>query len=128
MRLIRSWPKLVFTLIPSLIVAGAGAALTYEHFQSDTSKAIRLVKESSSRKENFTVQQYLYTTVYHRRDHGQSIQIEGWRAQPLDDRRLIQIEFVYSDSEGDHVATWFADVKRGLVTAQNEAAKDLSWH
>jgi hypothetical protein len=128
MRLTRSWPKLVFTIIPSLIVAGAGAALTYEHLQSDAGKAIRLVKESSSRKENFTIQQYLYTTVYHRQDRGESIQIGGWRARALDSRALIEVDFVFTDSEGEHVATWLADVKRGLVTAQNEAAKDLSWH
>jgi hypothetical protein len=127
-RLMSNWPKLVFAVIPITVVLGAGAVLTYEHFQSFESKAIRLVKESNSRKENFTIQQYLYTTVYYRRDRGESIVIDGWHARPLEDATLMKIDFTYTDSVGEHTATWLADLKRNIVTPENETARDLSWH
>ncbi len=75
-----NWPKLVFILVPVLIVTVDAVVLVHERVQGETEKAIRLVRESSSRKENFTVQQYLYTTVYHRKGRGEAIMIEGWRA------------------------------------------------
>jgi len=124
-----NWPKLVFILLPILIVAVDAVVLVGERLQPETQKAIRLVKESNSRKENFTVQQYLYTTVYHRKDNGEAITIEGWTATSLpepDD--VMVVEFSYSDSSGKHVATWEASLKDRAVTPKNEAALDLSWH
>lgn len=124
-----TWPKLVFIVLPVLIVAVDAFVLVRERLQPQAQKAIRLVKESNSRKENFTVQQYLYATVYYRRDQGETITIEGWRAQsPSETDAPIAVEFSYADSSGEHVAIWEASLKDGTVTAKNEAALDLSWH
>src|SRR5262249_25085218 len=128
MRLLESWPRLVFILVPSIALLFVVAILTREHFESDAERAIRLVKESNSRKENFTVQQYLYTTVYHRKDKGEQISISGWRARQAEKSEALPIEFVYSDSEGEHVAAWLADLKASAVSPQNDAARGLSWH
>lgn len=123
-----NWPKLVFILLPVLIVAVDTFILVRERRQAQTEKAIRLVKESNSRKENFTVQQYLYSTVYYRRDQGEEISIGGWRALPPHPDEPIAVEFSYADSTGNHIAIWEASLKDGTVGAKNEAALDLSWH
>jgi hypothetical protein len=122
------WPGLVLAGVPLGIIAVAGGLLMAEHRQSDSAKAIRLVKESSSRKENFTVQQYLYFTVYHRRDQGEAITIEGWQAEPAQPAAPIKVEFSYTDGEGRHIATWEAGIQEGRVTPRNETASDISWH
>jgi hypothetical protein len=124
-----NWPRLVFIFVPLLIVIVDAVVLVGERRQPDAEKAVRLVKESNSRKENFTVQQYLYTTVYHRKRSGEAITIEGWRATAsAEPGPLITVEFSYADSTGDHVAIWEASLQAGTVTAKNEAALDLSWH
>lgn len=123
-----NWPKLVFIVLPTLIVGVDAFVLVHEHREPQTEKAIRLVRESNSRKENFTVQQYLYSTVYYRRDQGEEINIAGWRALPAQPDEPIAVEFSYADSGGDHVAIWEASLKDGTVEAKNEAALDLSWH
>lgn len=124
-----TWPKLVFIVLPVLIVTVDAFVLLRERRQPQTEKAIRLVKESNSRKENFTVQQYLYSTVYYRRDQGEEISIGGWRASsPAQPDEPIAVEFSYADSSGGHVAIWEASLKDGTVGARNEAALDLSWH
>jgi hypothetical protein len=129
MRIRDNWPKLVFICVPLLIIAVDAAVLVGERLAPDTQKAIRLVRESNSRKENFTVQQYLYTTVYYRRDHGEPITIDGWRATPSpESARSIIVEFRYTDSSGEHVATWEASLKDETVTPKNEVALELSWH
>jgi hypothetical protein len=128
MKLADNWPKIVLLTAPLLIVIVAGSMLIYETLQPETKKAIRLVQESNSRKENFTVQQYLYSTVYYRQDKGEPVTIEGWRADKPEDEHDVSVEFAYSDSLGRHVATWKANVKQGSVVAQNDAARDLSWH
>jgi hypothetical protein len=119
----------VFILVPIVIVTVDAAVLVRERLRPDSQKAIRLVKESSSRKENFTVQQYLYVTVYHRRDNGEAVTIGGWRAvsSPEPGAPFI-VDFTYTDSSGDHVATWEAGLEGGTVIPKNEAALDLSWH
>ena len=122
------WPKLVLVGVPLGIIVVAGGLMMAEHLQTDADKAIRLVKESNSRKENFTVQQYLYFTVYHRRDQGEAITIEGWRAEPAQPAAPINVEFSYTDGEGRHIATWQASVREGRVTPRNETASDISWH
>ncbi len=125
----RNWPKLVFIVVPLLIVAVDTVVLVGERLAPETQKAIRLVKESNSRKENFTVQQYLYTTVYHRKNKGEPITIEGWRATPSPEPGAPMIvEFSYVDTNGRHVATWEADLASGAVTHKNAVALDLSWH
>lgn len=124
-----TWPKLVFIVLPALIVAVDAFVLIRERRQPESEKAIRLVRESNSRKENFTVQQYLYSTVYYRRDQGEAINIEGWRASsPANPDEPIPVEFSYEDSGGNHTAIWEASLKDGTVGAKNEAALDLSWH
>lgn len=124
-----TWPKLVFIVLPLLIVSGDAFLLVRERLQPQSEKAIRLVKESNSRKENFTMQQYLYTTVYYRRDQGEAITIEGWRAVSQSETgAAIVVEFSYVDSSGTHIAQWEARLRDRTVTAKNEAALDVSWH
>ena len=124
-----NWPRLVFIFVPLSIVVVDAVVLVGERLQPDTKKAIRLVKESNSRKENFTVQQYLYTTVYHRKKNGEPITIEGWRATlPEAPGAPISVEFSYENSGGRYVAIWEANLKDGSVTPKNEGALDLSWH
>lgn len=128
-RFLDNWPKLAFVYLPLLIVVVAATVLVREQLQPDTDKAIRLVRESNSRKENFTVQQYLYSTVFYRQRQGEPVQIDGWHANASPDpASAIVVEFSYSDSSGHHVATWEANVKAGQTTPLNDAARDLSWH
>jgi len=123
------WPRLVFMVVPLLIVGVDAVVLVGERLQPDTEKAIRLVKESNSRKENFTLQQYLYSTVYHRKRIGEPITIEGWRATPSPEAGTAMIvEFSYTDSSVGRVARWGVNLRNGSVTPKNEAALDLSWH
>ena len=124
-----NWPRLVFIFVPLVIVIVPATVLVSEHLQSETEKAIRLVRESHSRKENFTIQQYLYATVYHRKAGGESITIEGWRATPsIETSGPMIVEFSYEDSMGRHAAMWEAVLANGSVIPKNEAALDLSWH
>jgi len=123
-----NWPRLVFIFVPLLILIVDAVVLVGERVQPDTEKAVRLVKESNSRKENFTLQQYLYITVYHRKRSGESITIEGWRATAsAEPGNSTTVEFSYADSSGNHVAKWDADLKARTVTPKNEAALDLAW-
>lgn len=129
MRILNNWPWLVFIVVPLLIVTVDGVVLLGERLQPATQKAIRLVKESNSRKENFMVQQYLYTTIYHRKGAGEPITIEGWRAEPSSEPGApMTVEFSYEDSGGRHVAIWEANLSSGAVTPKNQTALDLSWH
>ena len=129
MRILNNWPRLVFIVVPLLIVTLDGVVLVSERLQPATEKAIRLVKESNSRKENFMVQQYLYTTVYHRKSAGEPVSIAGWRAEPSSEPEApITVEFSYEDSGGRHVAIWEANLASGTVTTKNQTALDLSWH
>jgi hypothetical protein len=124
-----NWPILVFIFVPVLIVAVDAVVLIGEALQTEEQKAIRLVKESNSRKENFTVQQYLYSTVYHRKRNGETITIFGWLAKPGNDKGApISVEFSYQDSRGDHQPAWDVSLDSGTVTPKNEAALELSWH
>lgn len=124
-----NWPRLVFIFVPLLIVMVDAVVLVGERLEPDTEKAIRLVKESNSRKENFTLQQYLYMTVYHRKTSGEPITIEGWRATAsVEPGAPITVEFSYEDPTGKHVAIWEANLRDAAVTPNNEAALDLSWH
>ena len=124
-----NWPRLVFILAPLLIVTVDTVVLVSESLEPDTAKAIRLVRESNSRKENFTLQQYLYMTVYHRKASGEPITIEGWRATtPIGPDAPITVEFRYLDSTDKRIAIWEANLAKDSVTAKNEAALDLSWH
>ena len=124
-----NWPKLALIYLPLLIIAVDAAVLINDYHQPETQKAIRLVRESTSRKENFTVQQYLYSTIYNRKSKDDSVEIEGWQAkQSSNPDTPIIVEFSYTDASGRHTALWGANLKDGKVTPQNEDASDLSWH
>ena len=128
-KILANWPRLVFIFLPLTIATVDAAVLISEGLETETARAIRLVKESSSRKENFTVQQYLYTTVYYLKDKGEDIIIHGWRAeQPSGPGTPVTVVFSYSDSSGEHVATWEADLISPDVIPQDETASNLSWH
>jgi hypothetical protein len=67
--------------------------------------------------------------VYHRKNNGEAVIIDGWRARPSPEPGApMNVEFSYMDSNGEHVAIWEANLKMGRVTPKNEAALDLSWH
>jgi hypothetical protein len=124
-----SWPKLAFIYMPLLLVAVDSVVLISEYLQPDGEKAIRLVKESKSRKEIFTVQQYLYTTVYFRKNQGEQVTIEGWKVgERITAGAALTVEFSYFDGDGRHVASWEVDVERKKITPTNEEASHLSWH
>ena len=128
-KILRDWPKLVFILLPLTIVTVDAAVLISEGLASETVKATRLVKESRSRKENFTVQQYLYTTVYYRKEKGEAVDIHGWQAtQPSGPGTAVIIMFSYSDGEGQHIATWEADLNSRKVIPKDKTASILSWY
>src|SRR5947209_10571632 len=121
-RFLDHWPKLALIYLPLLLAMMAATLLGREHLQPDTDKAIRLVRESNSRKENFTVQQYLYSTVFYRQRQGEAVEIDGWRADASPDpASAIIVRFSYSDRGGAHLATWEADVKTGQATPLNDA-------
>lgn len=127
-KILSNWPKLVFILVPLLIGVVDAAVLISEQLESETGKAIRLVRESESRKENFTVQQYLYATLYHRKSKGEAVEIEGWRAEGSADLPgAIIVEFIYTDETGRHVASWQVDLKEEKVIPRNADASYLSW-
>ena len=128
-KILNNWPRLVFILLPLTIATVDAAVLISEGLETESDFAIRLVRESRSRKENFTVQQYLYTTVYYRKEQGEVIAIHGWRAeQASGPGRRVTVVFSYSDSKGEHVATWEADLASRDVIPQDETANNLSWH
>jgi len=128
-RFLDNWPRIAFLYLPLILMLGSATMIIREQLQPDTVKAIRLVRESNSRKENFTVQQYLYSTVFYRQRQGEAIQIDGWRAQPIDDSaRTILVEFSYSDGGGRHAATWQATLPPGETMPLDDAARALSWH
>jgi hypothetical protein len=121
-----SWLVLLAPPLALVIVDGSMAILNWS--KAPTDKAISLVKSSSSRIENFTVQQYLYSTLYDKKEKGADVTIEGWRAeqQPGSDR-LLTVEFNYTDEHRPHTAVWEVDLAADKVTPRNEDALDLSW-
>lgn len=127
--LLDKWPVLVLIFVPVSIVVVDAAALLTEYRQPEVEKAIRLVKESKSRKENFTVQQYFHTTVYHRKEKGEPVEIEGWRAaQPGGPDTPITVEFAYTDERGRASVVWEVELKAKRIIPRNEMADNISWH
>ncbi|HWP41609.1 MAG TPA: hypothetical protein VNO14_00140 [Blastocatellia bacterium] len=128
-KLLNNWTKLVFIFLPLCIVAVDAAIIIKEHLDPETEKAIRLVRESTSRKENFTVQQYLYMTVYHRKSRGEAIEIRGWRAaQKAGPATDVTVEFSFSDKGVEQTAVWEVNLAEKRVTPKNDLARNLSWH
>jgi hypothetical protein len=128
-RIFRNWPKRVLVILPLCIIVADAAALFAEWRQPASQKAIRLVRESKSRKENFSVQQYLYATLYHRKENGGAITIAGWQVEPDSDspENQFSVTFTYTDADGQHKALWRADLKEKKVAPQNLEASNLSW-
>lgn len=125
----KTWPSVVFIILPLSIIAVDAAVLTSEWLQSDAERAVRFVKESPSSKEGFSVQQYLYTTVYYHRTLGDKIEIEGWQAeQSPAPQSTVTVRFNYSDADGRHTAVWSVNVRAKNITPQNETSSTLSWH
>ncbi|HYP29757.1 MAG TPA: hypothetical protein VE262_23820 [Blastocatellia bacterium] len=123
------WPILAFILVPLVVAAVDAAVLIAENRQPETEKAIRLVRESKSRKENFTVQQYLYTTVYHRQSQGEDVTINGWSAeQPAGPGTPVIVEFRFTDGGGEKSARWRVQPGDRNATPLDEAANDILWH
>lgn len=123
------WPTLAFILVPLVVAAVDAAVLIAENRQPETEKAIRLVRESKSRKENFTVQQYLYTTVYYRQSQGEDVTINGWRAeQPSGPGTPVIVEFSFADKNGEHSARWRVQPGDKNAVPLDEAANDILWH
>jgi hypothetical protein len=128
-RFLDNWPRIAFVYLPLCLLTLAIVLVVREHGQPDTDKAIRLVRESNSRKENFTVQQYLYSTVYHRQRLGEAIEIDGWQANSASpSANSITVTFTYSDSNGPHTPVWEANLKGSQTTPLNDEARELSWH
>ena len=128
--LVSHWTRVVLIGLPLLLIGFDAAILFAEWRQSDAEKAVRLVRESKSRKENFTVQQYLYATVYHRQNQGEAITIEGWRVEPdIDSLPLaFLVSFTWADADGQHIATWQANLQEKKVVSKDKEADELSWH
>ena len=138
-----NWPRSVFIFVPLLIVTVDAVVLVAESLEPDTEKAIRLVRESNSRKENFTLQQYLYMTVYHRKANGEPITIEGWRATaPGEPRAPIAVEFSYVGFDrqstlrfGRRISEWLCDAEKrngarplvALSNVQRRFQKQATW-
>jgi len=115
--------------VPIIMAVIVAIVLAIEYFQPQPVKAIRMVKESLSRKENFTVQQYLYSTIYFEKDKGKAIEIQGWQAERTNDQGApFRVDFTYTDETGQHLARWGVDLEKKKVTPLNEMASDLSWH
>lgn len=123
-----NWPKLAFLFIPLLIIVVDAAVIVDERTDSDSEKAIRLVRESRSRKENFTVQQYLYMTVYYRRDEGEQISIQGWSAEPKSELgKSFTVSFTFANQDTERVALWNVDLESRRMSPMNDYAKSISW-
>jgi hypothetical protein len=114
---------------PPLALAIVDASMTIVNWsRPNTEKAIRLVQSSSSRIENFTVQQYLYSTLYDRKEKGADVTIDGWRAeQQPGSGTLLTVEFDFTDEHRPHAAVWEVDLPANKVTPTNEDARNLSW-
>lgn len=125
--LLKNWYKFALIVLPLGIVIVSTTSAIMDWNQPDSQKALRLVRESKSRKENFTVQQYLYATIYHRRDHGEAIKIEGWKVELQAAPAQFLVSFTYSDSSGEHQALWEANLQEKKVAPKNREASDLSW-
>jgi hypothetical protein len=124
-RRFENWHKFALVVLPLGVAVASATAMLIEWRQPASQKAVRMVRESKSRKENFTVQQYLYATVYYRKDRGEPITIDGWRVDA--DSRNFLVSFTYTDASGQHTATWEANLEEQKVAPHNQEAKDLSW-
>jgi hypothetical protein len=114
--------------LPLLVMTTDAAVLVHHGGRPATDKAISLVQTSSSRIENFTVQQYLYATLFESKRRGVQVTIEGWRAwQDHGDEHSAKVEFDFKREGKPHAALWDVDISTDKVTARTEDARNLSW-
>ena len=120
--------KITLIGLPLLVITMDTAVLLHSRGRRETDKAISLVQTSSSRIENFTVQQYLYATLYEGRKRGASVIIEGWRAwQDPGDEHSATVEFDFKSGGLMRSAVWHVNISTKGVTARTEEARNLSW-
>jgi hypothetical protein len=125
-KLTKNWAKVVLLFLPLSIAALDLAAIVSEHLQPETEKAIRLVKESASRKENFTVEHYLYSIL--QGDRGDDFKVEGWRANRQGGPETpITVEFDYTKGGVRHALLWEVDLKAQKVKPITQEADYISW-
>lgn len=121
-----TWASVVLVLVPLLIACIDVASLLRRHVEPPTKRAIWAVKDSSSRIESFSVQQYLYSTLYQGNESGAKLQVVGWSANARD-QRVTEVEFAYSEGAASHTARWSVDGATGRVQPENDDARNLSW-
>ncbi|HYM00931.1 MAG TPA: hypothetical protein VEZ90_18380 [Blastocatellia bacterium] len=118
----------VLILVPVLVAAFDAAVIVRRRVEPTTQKAIRIVKESSSPIESFSIEQYLNSTLYYRKDRGSSIQIQGWTALETPGAAdEVAVEFAYLEGATRHLADWTVDVRSNRVSSDNAEAAALSW-
>lgn len=127
-RFIGEWPAPILILVPLLIGVADSAILLGRRAEPVPDKAIRLVKESSSPIESFSIQQYLNGTLYYRKERDSSIRIQGWTAHATPEvAGRVSVEFGYSEGAAIHLAHWNVDVATRKVSPDNADAASLSW-
>jgi hypothetical protein len=120
--------KIMLIGAPLLVMMVDAVVLIHRGHRSEADKAIALVQTSSSRIENFTVQQYLYATLFERKRLGDDIVIEGWRVwQEPGNRNSATVEFDFRSNGLLHNAAWGVSLSAETVTATTEDARNLSW-
>jgi len=107
------------------VIVHASVAI-YRRGQPRTALAIRMVQGSSSRIENFTVQQYIYAAAVDNEEKGSGVANAGWQAE--DNEGLMTVEFSFANGGRPHRAVWAVDLAAGEVTPQNNEAVNLSWY
>jgi hypothetical protein len=123
-KMLSNWPKVALVYLPLCLVAANVVALILEDSQEDPGKAIRLVREQPSIKENFTVQQYLYLTAYRRGDR-----VMGWNAsQGGGPGSPVTVEFRFIEGGKLQAAIWEVYVKEEKIVPKNELARSICWN
>jgi len=114
---------------PALLLVAVDATLViYRRTRPDALKAIWVVKGSSSPIENFTVEQYIDSTLYESQDKSSKIEIMGWRAEHRTGvEQSFRVEFGYTKDGVDHTAEWDVDLSAGKAVPANQDGRDLSW-
>jgi hypothetical protein len=118
----------VLTLVPIFIAVTDAAIVLGRRVEPATEKAIRIVKESSSPIESFSIEQYLNGTLYYRGQRDSNVRIQGWTAHTIPEVvGKVSVEFGYSEGATTHLAHWTVNVPTRKVNADNADAAALSW-
>jgi hypothetical protein len=123
-----NWGKFTLIFLPLSIAILDVAVVRHERLQPETQKAIRLVKESASRKENFTIQHYIYSIIYYQRSRDNDLTVEGWKAdQPGGPGTPVNVEFDYTLGGVRHALIWEVDLASQKAKSKNQEADYVSW-